>query len=370
MTVEDSVSAVSEYGPEDVILVMDTSFLTARSNAHLWATYAWLKAESIAKSTGRKFGFFIPNTVVNEYNGFFTNRTIDAAGMPFAHEALDELLGKLADLTAPTNEDSFRLAFGIWREHYSKRFNPNNSKGRHGPSPEDLSVNDYAIAIAKNGAEVYVASADFRDVIDPLKVLIEVQEAMRVQEVMGKKFNIEILPPVPIELKYFEGSGKNIETIISDEVVVDLQMAKLHRSYPTFVVFEKRVVCGEAVFDVAVGVVEKADPGPVVLPPEYDCLGKNFRLVPAVGVRSIRDSGDLRYVQSRLSEAIRKSGTDGVKLVVVQSEDPWSPLTFFPPRSGYKGYFKVNAFRAPSNFLYHQTTSVYAKTYFVPNSKK
>ncbi len=343
------------FGPDYVVLIGDTNFFTGLSNRHVWAEYAVQKGKVIAGRAGKKFEIFNPREVTEEYDMLFERSRKDENGIPLAHQRFKALMDNQRGVKIHREDyTSDKLATDVWRANQLARYGATSNKIRSGISLPDKSVIKTALEIASQGTEVYVASADFRDVIGPLRKESTQQEL----EALGMK--IVPLPPCELERQYWEGSNISLETVISDTVVADLQAAKFHPGLHVWVIFEKAVRSGDFAFNVGVAVAEQKKTATFSIPPECECLGKNYLRIPTVQVRSLSDSASQKLIKASFSVQYRSSPF----MLVVQQTQPDFPYLF---SRGMRGYPPL---RAALNFLDHQTTSVYAKTHFVPNSKK
>ena len=236
------------------------------------------------------------------------------------------------------DEFSSLLSFGVSRDTLRESIRA----PRTPPGSEDISVLVFANGVARQGAEVYVASYDFNGVLAPARDL-------------GRKlkpagFSIAPLPPSEIETKYFRDAGLDLRVVMSNRAISQLQKAAppTNSSYPV-IVFETGVKSGNAVFDAGVGVVRKEYFIPLSLPPEYAAIAGNFKAVPVIKVSSLGDSSAVKQLKS----SFRQFGT--TRLAVTEESAPYSPLivSTYGAKPNY-------IFRADLDFLFHQTDSAFA----------
>lgn len=362
------ISAEPLFGHRDLVLVTDSSFLKAFDNGHLWAQHEWLRAKYDALTSSKEFKFHVPSHIIDEYNASLNGKRRDSTGLPFARGTIEDLLGERThpQFSLKSLTPAMALAEEAWRKSYMAAVvdeNPGVKIGklrralRHGPTLPDLSVLASAIILAELGAVVYVVSSDLKDVIKPLSFL-------------KKAPNITPRPPSPVELKYFKGSGKWLEAVLTEEVVSDLHWAvESENSFPV-VVFETNVRSGDAVFDVGVGVEQQQYGRPVQLPAKYECImgehvdgnrivGGKHRIVPVVRVQRVS------YVE-RLAEAFKRH--PGQQLLVFTYERPYEPLLVKPSNPLDPIWYEP--FMVGRYFLSQRTNSLFAMVNFEQGSKE
>ena len=352
-----SLAKGSPFGPNDVVLLMDTSFLIAYSNANLWATYVRLKVQKIAQDKGKVFNYFINANNIEEYERFWKNRSANRdTNIPLAHSSLDELLNITGHIQFSSDEVAANLAVDAWNESYSGHSNLSNSTGRRGPGYADINLNETAIKIANLGSEVYVASYDFRDIIGPLRT--------KKKEFEQSGLSITPLPPDDIELKYFEGTGRYLRAAITDDVRGRLQTVYDTENSFTFVIFERniKVKKGDAVFFAGVDITQLEDLN-LILPKEASGIKGNARGFPVVRVPSFfNGQSTVEILRGAWKRYV------GMALVVVDQENPYFPLLVYPSDPTDPSWYRP--FSTTLDFLYHQTYSSYARDNFRPNHRR
>lgn len=352
------------YSPRDLVLVMDTSFLIQLSTRSIWAYNVWFGAQQQARDEGKKFQFFMSNGVIDEFERIRREERRDKEhGLPFVHQTLEQLLGSFEGIPLSPGDSDYEAARRAWLRHVILRFSPQSHKVRRGINMVDLSVSAGAREIARQGAMVWLASYDFRDVIGPLR-----KDAQRITE---EGLDITAVAPSPIEARCFENTihadrNGRLHPVLNRQVVADLQVAKLHRGAYTYVVFERGIQSGDATFDVAVGVVEFRDVRKVQIPSEYRSAVKNLFLIPAIRLDSVvqRGVGDLMRGYFR-----RSNPNLPYRLLVVENQRPFFPLLISPSGKQDSWFRWYVSMQTTSDFLYHQTDSPWAKTHFRPRHK-
>ena len=360
------LSVKSSFSRRDIVLVADTSFLTALSNNHLWAVYSHLMVRNIADINGKTPIIFVPALVMDEYGRFQIEGSFDDYDIPLAHETLEKLLGRIENspyFPQRSLNEASSLALGAWRESYAAwresyaLSNRHNSKWRAGPPKSDVSVYAHAVAIAEQGAEVYVASSDLNHIIKPLK--------RRALEFKRTGLRIFPLHPSEIELRYFKNTEFTVKAVISDEVVRDLQfLVESEDSYPA-VVFERSITSGDAVFDACVGVIQVKSGEPPVPPQSYYPDPANSSKRPDFGIaRVAKVSGPRKHflTQPTVIKALQNNNSTG--LVVFNYANPYFPDLFLPLTPASSAWQQL--FRVSLDFLRHQTDSAYALANYKP----
>lgn len=333
-----NVPAEVAHSSSDLILVADTSFLTRFSARHIWAYQAVLMTQSIANQKGKRWLWRAPVDVVREYNRFLATGQVDKDySIPLAQSPLEKLFDEFSGML------SFNVALGAVQEA--------SRAPRDYPGTADISVLVFAVGLAMQGADVYVASYDFSGVIAPARDLG--------RKLKRQGFSLEPLPPSEVDMKCFTDAGLGFGSVISNVAISQLQEAvSTPLSYP-IVIFEAGVQSGNAVFDAGVGVVQKEYFRPLKLPQEYEPVAGNFKAVPVVKVGSLSDLSALK----QLKNSFRQFGA--AQLVVVEERAPYSPLlvSVFDKAPQYM-------FRADIDFLFHQTSSAFARGNFLPVARR
>lgn len=364
LALENSTNKEWVYGPKDLVLVMDTSFLIQLDNRTLWSYNVWFKAKRKASEEGKKFDFFISRPVIDEYSQALEERRPDRYGLPLVSKTLEELLGSLEDRRVRGSTLSYESASKAWVSYVSQRFNQQSNKVRNGANNADLSVTALSREIAGYGADVWVASYDFRDIIGPLKG--------DVQRISEQGLKITPIAPFKVEQEYFVGTDYankkgNLFPVLSREVVADLQVAKLHPYAFTYVIIERGVRSGDASLDVVVGVVEFKNLKEVKIPKEYKDGDKELSLIPVVRINSLSRKEDQGIMRSYFR---RSDDNLPYRLLVIEKENPLFPILIFPSGSQDGWFTWQNLLQASADFLYHQTDSPYAQKHFRPGHKK
>src|SRR3989338_330563 len=220
------------HSPEDMILVVDTSFLKALSNQHLWAYQAILRLESVARSRGTKWEWRAPLGILRQYNNFLQEGTLEeGTGIPIAHHSIDTLLEAPRNIELGFAHFTPRLAEEVWKESPEGRKQTARYRAE-GAGKADLDVIGFALGIAQSGANVYVASSDFKDVVVPLN--------KKVQFFRENGWRITPMPQSIINLQYWRQNGleDTIRHTLTGTVISELQKTRDSAiSYPV-VVFE------------------------------------------------------------------------------------------------------------------------------------
>ncbi len=335
--------------PKGITVVVDTSFLKALSNRHLWAYQAILRLESAAHSQGIKWEWHVPSMVLHQYNRLLQEQTLEEGTKNrLALHSIEDLLNAPRSVELLLDASTQGLARTIWKDSPEGRRQAISQHPREA-GRADLSIIESALGIAQNGAQVYVASSDFKDVIRPLE--------------HSAKFKwITPLAPSEIDLKYWRVGGQElpIKATLTGRAISDLQgMEESSLSY-YIVVFEKNVRSGNATFDAGVGVVKKNyDFTPFELPGEYSSIGENYRLLRAVKVKSLKDEKS----KKKIAYAIHDFGLS--ELVVVEEIQPYFP-TLVTVGSRYVKSDNLPLYRTDLDFLYWQTRSEFAKATHKP----
>lgn len=352
------------YGPRDLVLVMDTSFLIQLGQGNIWASNVWHGIKQKARNEGKHCGSFMPFAVMDEYNEMLATDRRDEYGLPFVHQTLEDVFwDTIEDIEVATSYSATSASEEAWRKHASLRFNPEGSRVRRGPNLPDLSVAAYARTIAEQGAQVYVASYDLKDVIGPL-----VHDAKRIAD---EGLMITPIGPSVIETGSFnetrwqDQDGK-LRPALNREVIADLQVAKLQPGTSTYVVFERNVHSGDATFDVGVGVAEFQGPRSVQVPERYTENGGKFYLVRALRLHSRYDSGADRLIGSYF----QRSKSHPYRLLFVDEQSKFSPLLMNPSKDPKYVYMQSPTFQTTTDFLHYQTDSAYARQHYRPNSRR
>ncbi len=359
----DPGSAAKEphYGPRDIVLVMDTSFLVRLANRDLWANSVWHGIQDRATADGREFDFFMSREVIAEYEKMLQENRRDEYGIPLVHHSLETMLGwQLTKIQIPLDHSASQAAQKAWQTYASMRHPPESHKVRSGPSAGDLSVTAWARTIASQGAHVIVASTDFRDVINPL-----IHDR---KNLVDEELRITPMPPAPLQTEFvenlygYQGNNGHLSPMIGHALTADLQEVKLHLGAATYVIFEKDVKSGDAIFDVAVEVVELANPK------QADRLSAGkFYAIPVIKLPyshlNVNVGIMMRYFARSNSRLL-------YRLMVVDSGDAmFFPVLVSPARTKSSAYNWYRPFHTTSDFLYHQTDSAYARKNFRPHTR-
>jgi len=339
------------HSPEDIILVVDTSFLKALSNHHLWAYQAILSLESVARSRGTKWEWRAPLGVLAEYNRFLQEGTLEeGTGIPLAHHSIDALLDAPRDMELLFPHYTSQLAEEVWKDSPEGRKQTAIYRAE-GAGKADLGVIEFALGIAQSGADVYVASSDFKDVVTPLN--------RKARFFRKNRWRITPMPQSIIDLQYWRQNGleDTIRHTLTGTVISELQKIRAVASYPV-VIFERGVTSGDAVFDVGVGVAEKRYFVPFKLPEEYNVIRDKHYIVPVIRIKSLQNQRDAKKV----IEALKIYNS--LRLVVVEEGNPYFPRIVSLPLGN--GRSILTPYRTDDDFLNYQTNSEFAKATYVP----
>lgn len=352
---ENGASQKEIYSPNDLVVVLDTSFLVQLSNNTLWSYSTWFKAKREALQQRKKFRFFISNPVRFEFNRLLQERRVDNYGLPLVNQPLEELMGSLQDIDIGKSDLSYKSAREAWTSNTSQRFNSQSSRVRRGPINADLSVAALAREIARYGADVWVASYDMKDVIGPLE--------SDTQRLLEEGLKITPITSFKVEKASFAGTDYvdkkgDLFPVLSREVIADLQAAKLHPGAFTYVIFERDVRSGDVSFDVAVGVVEFKNLKEVKIPQEYRGGGKQLSLIPVVRLSLPKDENFMRGYFRRSNSNVP------YRLLVVKKEDPLFPVLIFPSGSQDNWFKWQRSLQVRTDFLSRQTDSPYAQRHY------
>lgn len=342
------------YGPEDIILVVDTSFLSALSNRHLWAYQSILMLERIASSRNAKWGWRAPIRISEQYNKFFLEGTLEeGTNNRLAPLSINEILGANEKMEFSFEHYTPELSREIWKDSHEGRKQANkhpNSRKRRKAGNADLDVIMFALGIAQSGADVYVASSDFKDVIRPL--------SSKAQYFADRGWRITLLYPSQIDLQYWSLRGQElpVKATLTGKVISDMQDIEESSSSHHVVIFEKNVHSGNATFDTGVGIAKKEYFRQFNLPEEYSPICENYRLIPAVKVGSLRDEKD----RKKVAQASKR--LNALQLIVIEESQPQSPTLIIASR-----YIRnLPLYRADLDFLYWQSNSEFAKSAYTP----
>lgn len=236
-----------EYTPEDTVFVIDTSFLLSYSNFHLWTLNNVALIDSISKKNPERSTFVIPQSIQDQYNRLLTERAVDGFGILLAQLPLEELLVGMNYFSIPMYTHNIRdISTYVWEQgpegrrrrsekQQSMRGDTEGGKGNQPLSPGrvDIDVISYSIEIARQGADVYVVSSDFRDVINPV----------RENQVFFSEVGLRLtaLPPAELDSRYLRNFPQRAEATVTGEVISQLQDSKSTGSYYPAVIFEKGV---------------------------------------------------------------------------------------------------------------------------------
>lgn len=360
----------ADYGPGDAVLLTDTGFLFGFPNFHLWAWQAFLEFTQVAKSVGKRIGLCTPLLVAEQYERNHNKRTLDEFGIPLALVPYDGVFGAGVHARLPDGSHMLEEAMAVWKGWKEKRVQFAAARGdrllaediekRRSAGIVDLGLIAQAIKIAETGAGVYVASSDFKDVINPL--------VNRFDEFRRKGLGITVLPPSDINPAYFSADFK-LGGTVTGEVLKELQAATPSQHY-TLVLFEK-VRSGSAEFLAGVGVVQKRYFRPVELSSHLSSIPDARReLVPVLRVKSLEGlpEREEELLGKRIAGLARALNVR--KVVLFQENNPYNvvlgDLSFLParfmPASREKEY-TARLFRADLEFLSRHTTSLFAANY-------
>jgi hypothetical protein len=345
------------YTADEVVLVVDTSFLIGLSNLHLWAYDALQKVDHIAKSSNRSWEWYIPLKVNSQYYRLLEEKVKEVTTkLPFANRSIDDLIST-TEFIISTERYSTEQVQEIWKKSIEDRkvkvIDPES------PGEVDLDLIGSAIGIAQSGADVYVASSDFKDTINPLK-----DDA----ELLHKQgLRITPLAPANIDFKHWDPRIKPLlRSTVTAEVIRDLQdMNSTSSSYPV-VIFEKNVKSGDAFFDAGIGVAEKMYLRPLELSGAYDCIDKNYYALPAIQVKSLNNQTDVMGLV-RFSK-----GLNQLRMVVTDKEHPHVSYVVDVMRGKTRGNAKSLlispnlTFRTDLSFLYWDSDCKFAKVNYKP----
>ena len=339
-----------EYTEGDNVFVVDTSFLTTLSNSHVWALNALGYANFISQT--RHGVIIVPTRVEDQHNRFFTDGVTDEFGIPLAYQPSQSLIPdyRLGAMYLPSPVSDFSKH--IWEQSLEgrKRFEQRRSNPEGvspGPGQADIDVISYALNISRQGADVYVISSDFKDVITPIRAQHDVLKELGLR--------VTAVPPSPLNSQYSMDKKPKIEATVTGEVIKQLQDVKSTGSYYTLVIFERGVTSGDVTFDVGVGVVIKEYFREIVLPEQFNCIRDRIDMVPVVRV----GSGHEKDLKS-LTQATRqfKSST---RFVAINQEFPYFPR-LFDAGLLYIGKWKdERLWRSDLNYLFYNSNSVFAK---------
>lgn len=345
---------VGAYSPEDIIVVVDTSFLIALSNRHVWAYQSILMLESIANSRGAKWIWRAPLAVIEEYDRFFLEGTLEEeTKIRLAPLSIDEILGSHRKMGFSFEHYTSELSRETCKDSPEGRKQARRRRPRDG-GKADVKVIEFAIGIAQSGADVYVASSDFKDIIRPL--------ANKAQFFADSCWRITPVYPSEIDLQYWKVLDQEItiKAALTGAAISDLQGIEESGSFYYAVVFEKNVQSGNATFDVGVGIAKKEYFKPFNLPEEYSSISGNYRLVPVVKVKSLQGE------EGRKKVAQAFKGFNTSQLVVVEERQPPTPKLVTVSR--YAKNVALPLYRADLYFLYWQANSEFAKSTYHPIS--
>jgi len=246
MTLNGKLADETFFNSDFVVLVADTNFFTMYSNNHLWPRYTHLKTMVIAREKERKFFWVTTSEIQAEYERHLARGTTDFHGNLLAQGPMDQHMPRTHDFEFSNDDDAKDLAIHLWTESNKEIHDPKSSKIQKGPPESDLSLLVHAIQIAKQGAEVYMASYDFRDIIKPLKSGLDALA----------EHNLIITPESPseIELQYLTPYELSVEFVVTNEVMGYIDSAEASGDSHPVAIIEKGVKSGDAIFDAVVNI--------------------------------------------------------------------------------------------------------------------
>jgi len=360
----------AEYTPEDTVFVLDTSFLLPYSNFHIWTLNNVALIDSISKKNPEHATLVLPQSMQDQYNRLLTERAVDEFGILLAQHPLEELLVDMNYFSIPTYTRNIRdISAYVWEqgpEGRRRRSEKHRLRGGDtedgkrnpslGPGRVDIDIISYSIEIARQGADVYVVSSDFRDVINP------VRENQGLFNEAG--IRLTALPPAELNSQYLRNFPQQVEATVTGEVISQLQDIKSTESYYPVVIFEKGVVSGDVTLDVGIGTAVKEYFREAIFPEQFNCIRDRVELVPVVKVKSGREE-DLRPLYNAVRQFRRSR-----RLVLVNQEYPYRLKLINPGNLSIgKDYDKL-IWRSDLNFLYYDSNSVFAQNNYRQQSRK
>ena len=341
------------YGEDNTILVADTSLLFALSNFHAWTIDINDSLVITLEKQGKRLELRMPPSVADQYNGALAKGRLDEFSIPLASRPLEEIINDFGDIQFSTHPQIPDEARFIWNQYQEGKKQPRRNTGTTlSAGRADNEVIAYALACMKAGADVYVGSSDFKDIIGPVR---KFQEEYRKQG-----FRLTAMPPSPLHQQYLRVEGKKIDVFLTGEVIAALQPVKRTGfSYP-IVIFEKEVTSGDHTFDVGVGVERREYFRNFQLPDKYSCIADNVDLVPVVKVKSLNGS-DKKPLYNALSE-----NKNSRRFVVINEQQPHLSLMYYPNRTNAW----MPMLRADLNFLHYNSNSVFAHHNYKPMNQR
>jgi len=350
------------YSERDVVLIPDTSLLIGLGGNHAWALNTYLKINRIANERNTVTELFVTPETSAQYYRFWRDNVIDEeSGWPLAPHNLEDII-RDPTYGITSTEEHKNIAFNIWdsRPEVYKGDGHTRLRGTYKsqqdtPGRVDLSILEAAVAIADCGADVYVASSDIKDITGPLN---NMQGQLKNE---GKR--ITPLSPVGLDIRVFKEAGLDFTVLVTAEVVNELRTVQQSViSYPV-VIFERDVRCGNATFDVGVGVVYKEYFKSLKLPQRYSSIvdSKRYYQIPVIKV----DLGSVRDEKKRSKNFASDVGTDNL-LVVPSNKLALPGVT----RSARTQSLLTPTFRADLSYLYHHSSSLFADANYVPLARQ
>lgn len=371
MSLEKVVHSFMELVPEikfsedDIVLVCDTNFLVGLSQKSIWPYSVLRRMMCAAEEKSKGWTAVIPRDVMDEYDRFWEQGVIDKElGIPIARKSSSEMFRSSESAIISVNDGIYRAAKHIWKysptrqrqaAHTGKSVSQTSRFERTTPGKADLRVTAYTLGIAVQGADVYVASSDNKDLIKPLQDFAPEIEQLRLR--------ITILPPSPLQQEYLRSGDIVLEAVVTNNVISGLQQIKKSAfGYPV-VIFEKRVKSGDVTLDAGVGVTFKQNFKEFKLPSEFASITEKHYVTPVLHVRSLRTEADgVKLMRSA------KEHKNASRLVVIDQSTPFYPFLLQPRNINDP---TSDVFVAPLDFLYHQTDSLFAhETYVRPQRSR
>ncbi len=366
MSLEKVVHSLMELLPEikfsedDTVLVCDTNFLVAVSQKSIWSYSVLTRMKRIAEEKGKGWTAVIPRQVTDEYDRLWEHGVIDEElGILIARKSSSDLFKSSESAIIHLDDGLYRAAEHMWKHsptrqrqaaHTGQSVSQMRRFERTTPGKADLGVTAYALGIAVQGADVYIASSDNKDLIKPLQdFAVEIEQH-------GLK--ITVLPPSPLQYEYLRSGDIVLEAVVTNNVISELQQVKKSGiGYPVLI-FEKGVKSGDVTFDAGVGVAFKQYFREFKLPSEFTSISENHSVMPVLHARSLRTEADGVKLTRDAREHPRS-----YQLVVIDGSTPYYPYLLQPHNSNNT---ISEVFVAPLDFLYYQTDSLFARKAYVP----
>lgn len=364
------------FTPDDIVLIPDTSFLSAFSNMHAWADNIFAYIKHISKESDRTLNMIWPLSISNQYERFSSENTLDEFGIPLANRGLVDLQEHTISIRISIPSSSAQsIAQLLWddspeglKRHAETQEEQKNQaatsfKQKYSqPSPgrADLALATYAFGIAaKYKSDVYVASSDFKDVIRPLQLYQK--------QFKSENLRVTALPPSSLNGRYLTENGTDIEAVVTGEVIGALQQAELTEdSYP-LVIFEKGVVSGDVRLDAAVGVASKHYSGELALPAQFDCIRGNMYAFPFVKDNWLGESYPMEQV---LLDYLRFFNDSPLRFVHMDEQRPHFPKLYDYTGRQFKEEPLITPHRADLNYLFWDSNSVFAQRNYTPLARR